>query len=275
MLQHEIYYPSEALRPFISHYIFWKMEAKAHSNSLHDYPRTAMDFVFLFEGNIQLDLGKTTLLDLNRCSFIGHFDKVYNIHYQQDVLLLNVRFHPNGVYPLTKIPLKKAFNNYIELEDFLPKDSPIENLHERLAGQPTNKTKIATLEHFLSKVYQVSDLHHRLDHGIQYIQQQQGLITVQELCQKLNTNYKSLNRWFDKNVGLSPKRFIQITRFKHLLGAIEDQKQLDWMELVTDYNFHDQAHFVKEFKQFAGKTPTAYRATLQSNANMPSHIMSV
>lgn len=263
MFHQNIYYPQKALRPFISQYKFLSLEeGSAPITSIRDYPRTAMDMVFFFKGNITLSLDENVKLDLSSCAFLGQFDKGYNISYQQNVQALDVQFRPNGVYPLTKIPLKETFNNHISIADLMSTKFPIEDLYECLSAQPTDLGKVKVLEDFLLDIYQISDLHYRLDYGIQYVQQQQGLVSVQELCEKLNTNYKSLNRWFEKKVGTSPKRFIQLTRFKFILEKIDQGGKPDWMELVDTYNFHDQAHFVKEFKQFAGRTPTAYLAEI-------------
>ncbi len=258
MFRYNTYHPSADLRPFISHYRFLRIDVQDEGiNRIQDYPRTAMDMIFLFEGNMQIGVGEQRF-ELHPSCFIGQFDKGYDIRPQNRVELLNIRFRPNGIYPLTKLPLKETFNNHVALEELFSKRTNVQNLHEQLALLPDDAAKIALLEAFLRQLYQASALHYRLDYGIQHIQEQQGCVRVQDLCKQLSTNYKSLNRWFEKRVGLSPKRFIQLTRFKHLLEDIEQQAQPDWMELVVQYDFHDQAHFVKEFKQFAGKTPTAY-----------------
>ncbi|MEM8528290.1 MAG: helix-turn-helix domain-containing protein [Bacteroidota bacterium] len=259
-MQTKIFYPSLALQPFISHYRIWRFPEPREIMSIKDFPRTMMDMVFFFEGNIELSTTENVFQSLNPCTFVGYFDRAYQICARGRLEILNIRFRPNGVYPLTKIPMQELLNSQIEMGILLKENS--REWHERLVEVQDDEAKILLLENLLQELYQKSNLHHRLDYGIQQIQQNKGLISVQKLANSLNTNYKSLDRWFNKKVGVSPKRFIQLTRFKCILDEIEQAQCPDWMQIVADYDFHDQAHFIKEFKQFAGVTPTQFRTAL-------------
>ncbi|MEL6942511.1 MAG: helix-turn-helix domain-containing protein [Bacteroidota bacterium] len=263
-MQTRTFYPSPALQAFISHYRIWKYPALNATITVKDFPRTMMDMIFFFDGNIQLSIDKKNFQHLNTCAFVGHFDRAYEICSRESLEVLNVRFRPNGVYPLTKIPMQKLLNSHIHLGELIEED--VKEWHEKLAEAKEDNQKIVVLERLLLDLYQKNELHHRLDYGIRQIQKHKGLMSVQNLANSLNTNYKSLDRWFSKKVGVSPKRFLQLTRFKYILDEIEQSKNMDWMQLVVDYRFHDQAHFTKEFKQFAGVTPSQFRAGLQNTS---------
>lgn len=259
-MQTKTFYPSPTLQSFISHYRIWRFASSEEKMAMKDFPRTMMDMLFFFDGNIQLSIAKDTFQSLSPCTFVGHFDRAYEICSHGKLEVLNIRFRPNGIYPLTKISMQELLNSQVPLEKLM-KENIIE-WYEQLAETKEDDGKIVLLEKLLLQQYQKSDLHHRLDYGIQQIQNCKGLISVQNLAKTLNTNYKSLDRWFNKKVGVSPKRFIQLTRFKYILDEIEQSKNTDWMQLVVDYNFHDQAHFTKEFKQFAGVTPSQFQIAL-------------
>jgi len=255
-MQTKTFYPSPALRPFISHYRIWRFESSKGKMTLKDFPRTMMDMLFFFDGNIQLSIDKNVFQSLSPCTFVGHFDQAYEIRSFGQLDVLNIRFRPNGIYPLTKISMRELLNSQVHLEELMKGKS--KDWHEQLAEKKEDESKIMLLEKLLISLYQESELHHRLDYGIQKIQNCQGLISVQNLANILNTNYKSLDRWFNNKIGISPKRFIQLTRFKCILDEVERTNNTDWMQIVSDYNFHDQAHFSKEFKQFAGLTPSQF-----------------
>ena len=59
---------------------------------------------------------------------------------------------------------------------------------------------------------------------------------------------------------MSPKKFIMVTRLKKILHALEyDQPfKINWKDITYQGGYFDQMHFIKEFKRFCGKTPTAY-----------------
>lgn len=257
-MQQFTHYPSAALRPFLEFYRFIQFEDdRALAAVLKDYPKTAMDMVFCFDGLLQIKLHDGKVMTLDSHAFIGHFDQAYEVLMGGMLTLFHIRFKANGVYPLSPLPLKQVVNGCIPLADFM-EEMKHHHLYERLALATSMDDKVKTMEAFLIPYYQGEQLHHRLDYGLRLIEQSRGLIAVKQLAEGLNTNYKSLDRWFNKKVGLTPKRFLQITRFKHILLELEKQDQPDWIKLVVDFGFYDQAHFIKEFKQFAGALPTTF-----------------
>jgi len=65
-------------------------------------------------------------------------------------------------------------------------------------------------------------------------------------------------------IGVTPKSYIQMARFKIILTQLDQHNDADWMQLVNDFGFHDQAHFIKTFKQFSGITPSSYLSLIHS-----------
>ena len=251
------FYPSTALAPYIDHYLFFDLREEGQAISFKDFPRTAMDMIFFFSGRADISLPDSSRLVINNCSFISLFDSHYKVLLSQDAAALMVRFKANGIYPLTSFSMQNAVNNQFHLGDFL--EISTTEIQEKIAECSTLPSKIKTLESWLLPHYQRDKLHFRLDHGLQLIEQHQGKISVKALSEALNSNYKSLDRWFLKKVGLPPKKFIQLARFKSILTELEKTEQVDWMRLVDHFGFHDQAHFTKSFKQFAGMSPTSYQ----------------
>ena len=152
--------------------------------------------------------------------------------------------------------MQLAFNKQLPLAEIMGKDTPL--LYDRLAENPGSEKCVSLVEEFLLKRYREISQHHRLEFALRLIKQQRGLIAVKDLKEALQVSYKSLDRWFLKYIGLTPKRFTQLTRFRNILQELDEQTNPDWMQFVLDYNFFDQAHFIKEFRQFAGVSPTEF-----------------
>lgn len=260
-MESTIFHPCKALSPYIEYYRELQLDQEPTTQySFRDYPRAALDMVFCFRGTPEIVPSINCSFKLGDSTFVGHFDNPYEIRFKGGVTIFHIRFKANGVYPLTNIPLELLTNNSISLNDLLNQQMDI--LYERLAEKTSSTERIKVLEVYLLNAYKNAHLHHRLDYGIGLIHQSRGLLSVKQLTSKLNTNYKSLNRWFLKHVGLSPKRYIQIIRFKHILTELEQGQQPNWLQLAVDYGFHDQAHFIKEFKQFSGSSPSTFMTQL-------------
>ena len=65
---------------------------------------------------------------------------------------------------------------------------------------------------------------------------------------------RTLQRNFKREVGLSPKDYLKIKR----MYGIEQKmsRKADFFDIITDFGFTDQAHFIKDFKQLRNQTPT-------------------
>ncbi|WP_422857779.1 helix-turn-helix domain-containing protein [Flagellimonas sp. S174] len=70
-------------------------------------------------------------------------------------------------------------------------------------------------------------------------------------------SYSTLERYFKKETGLTPKAFQTLQRFKKVLRELSTTKNQDWQHYVLQYGYYDQSHFIKEMKRFTGHSPSA------------------
>lgn len=77
-----------------------------------------------------------------------------------------------------------------------------------------------------------------------------GEIKVKALSDEIAWNSRQINRYFNKQFGLSLNSFCKILRFKASLQHIAKGK------LFPELNFTDQTHFIKEIKKFSGVVPS-------------------
>lgn len=64
---------------------------------------------------------------------------------------------------------------------------------------------------------------------------------------------------FERETGLTPKRFCRVQRFRKLLAHAAARPALPWTELALAHGYSDQSHFNREFRAFTGITPGEYR----------------
>ena len=67
---------------------------------------------------------------------------------------------------------------------------------------------------------------------------------------------------FREHVGLTPKLFGRVRRFRAVLDRIEKGLPVNWAELAADCGYFDQAHLIHDFRAFAGVTPLEYSRTM-------------
>lgn len=84
-----------------------------------------------------------------------------------------------------------------------------------------------------------------------------------KICDLFSVSPRWLDRNFKKYIGVSPKYYYRIVRFNQLLTVLYPENQkINWISLVNDFGYFDQAHLIKEFKYFTGMAPDQYRELL-------------
>jgi AraC-like DNA-binding protein len=86
-------------------------------------------------------------------------------------------------------------------------------------------------------------------------------LTVAELCDRLGLSNRHLIDQFREVVGLPPKTLFRIQRFHAVVRALQGRYEADWAQLAPRFGFADQPHLIREFRHFAGVTPTRFLAT--------------
>lgn len=83
------------------------------------------------------------------------------------------------------------------------------------------------------------------------------LSTVAALAERLGMQSRSLERLSRRAFGFPPKLLMRRQRFLRSLARFMLDPSLNWLEAL-DCPYHDQSHFVRDFKRFMGMSPSAY-----------------
>ena len=102
-----------------------------------------------------------------------------------------------------------------------------------------------------------------IDRAANQIVEKNGLVNINDLCEELFITRRNFERKFLKKVGLSPKYYARLRRIGNVCLQIASKKNIKWQDLYYEGDFCDQSHFIKDFTEFTGRSPTEYLATNQ------------
>ncbi len=97
-----------------------------------------------------------------------------------------------------------------------------------------------------------------------------GRLTVEEVVERSGMGHGRFLRRFRDAVGLAPKRFARLQRFRHALRLSGRVERIRWADIALECGYFDQAHFNRDFRAFAGVPPTAY---LDNRGEWESHLV--
>lgn len=85
------------------------------------------------------------------------------------------------------------------------------------------------------------------------------VITVSDLVARVGTSQRTVERLCQRHFGFSPKLLLRRQRFMRSLAQFMLDPSLRWIGAM-DSSYHDQAQFVRDFREFMGLTPGEYAA---------------
>lgn len=87
-----------------------------------------------------------------------------------------------------------------------------------------------------------------------------GALRVEELAARLDVSRQHLAAQFRQHVGLSPKLFARVCRFRQATAAIRatSSPAPGWAQLALDCGYFDQSHLIHDFQELAATTPERF-----------------
>lgn len=85
-----------------------------------------------------------------------------------------------------------------------------------------------------------------------------GRKRMDDLTRDLNVSPRRLERQFLTHVGMSPKLFSRLVRFDRAVRDLARRGATPWTQFALAHGYSDQAHFINEFREFAGVTPAEF-----------------
>lgn len=179
------------------------------------------------------------------------------LHMQGSFTIIVFQFYPFVINSLFHLDAKELNNGCYDLSQ-IPKWQAIEKVLQTCTKLEEQITEISKgLLEVFSEQKQNLDL--SIKEAIHLILSHKALLTVSELSDQLHMTIRTLERRFIKQVGISVKDFIQITKFQQSFEqlSMKDYKKLT--DIVFRNGFADQSHFIRVFKAFTGETPSTFK----------------
>jgi len=101
-----------------------------------------------------------------------------------------------------------------------------------------------------------------VDEAVDHIVAQTDVTRVEHVARHFGVSSRTLQRRFERFLGVGPKWVIQRRRIHEALEEIEHGRAMDWSALALRLGFADQAHFVHAFTELIGQPPSSYEGRL-------------
>lgn len=198
------------------------------------------------------------ILDLHnpRSLVVGVQPQAIEIETAELTEIMGVQFHPGGAPPLLHAPSHLFTGEEIALRDVWAGRSA-GTLTECLQGAPTPDAKFRVLEAELLRRFKAYNPHPCVTLALAAVHRDPQTHVAQVL-EQTGVSAKRLLSLFRHEVGIAPKLYCRIRRFRRTIAQAARRQHVAWAELSAECGYHDQSHMIRDFHEFAGITPSVY-----------------
>lgn len=180
----------------------------------------------------------------------GQYTTTQKIDFIPNYNFLSVLLYPYGLKQLFNVNASDFLNTVVDMEAH-----PLTNLLFNLF-QNRKEIESSFVEELAQKIssfplYPVSSVtkdfiktaeHLDISHSVQDIAKEKGI------------GLRTLQRNFKSEVGLTTKEYLRIIRMNRIEQRLKDKPNV--FELISDFDFTDQSHFIREVKQWRNYVPS-------------------
>ncbi|MFN4248392.1 MAG: DUF6597 domain-containing transcriptional factor [Flavipsychrobacter sp.] len=254
-----VHIPS-SLRPYIEKMWVFESEGRAPSDDMKlVVPNGRLKLVVPYRNGLLGSMeGWQHLSKENKVTLIGMCDQpsVVDVEHDAPSGTIGIEFMPLGAYRFFGLNHKDIRNTIYNFEDIFGKVAA--ELEERIADSNDVLGKVRLLQQFLIQQLNRSDEDAIIDYCLNRVHNTNGAIPVKQLEKETGYSSRWLNMKFEQRVGISPKQLSAISRFQYCYNAIVSSSATSLQQLDFYNLYFDQAHFIKEFKRFAGVSPLRF-----------------
>jgi AraC-like DNA-binding protein len=209
--------------------------------------------------------------DLNRFSSYKHAlisgarTKCFVIDAGQEDRVFGIQFWAGGAFPFFREPALEMANESTELSSLWK--SAAGELRERLLAVRDFRQMFRVAELFLlAETVRSLELHPAVRFAQERFARQAG-VSVAAVANEIGLSQRRFIQLFEQQIGLTPKAFSRVRRFQNILQRVHGARTIEWAQLALEWGYYDQAHFIHDFREFAGMTPTQYMARVTEHLN--------
>lgn len=256
---HQITRPHPSLQLFVKEYLIVHFDFKGYAQIPAKIFPPRPDTSIIFYPSQTFKKINTLInkqIDMPNSVVQGQQLTNWHHHYQQQFTCVKIVFQPGGLYHLLgKLPMTDLLDQAVDAQMVLGRE--VNEILQRLMDSQQYPEMIRVIEDYLMKKY------HKIKLTVEPIDKIGSLFTQPNAYQSLDflahescLSIRQFERKFKDRVGISPKLFTRLVRFNYAFGMKDENPTQDWLTIALNCGYTDYQHMVKDFKQFAGLTPT-------------------
>ena len=252
-MRYEEHAPHSSLQDYVM--CFWTLEKEYTPDEPNEEvtPDACIELIFNFGAPYVLQSEGILDREMPAAFLVGLQKKPLLYRCIGTVKIVATRFYAWGVIPFFTPHYQSPNNMTVTLSD---EWRGLGDKMEPKIRMDDYVNAIADVEAFLiGKLLTGSFELKQIQIAAQLLYREKGQFRISELAEYCNLSERQLQRQFQSAVGVSPKTLARTIRFEEIRNRLMFNPDATLTDLAYEFGYTDQAHFIRDFKEFTGKTP--------------------
>jgi AraC-like DNA-binding protein len=173
------------------------------------------------------------------------------------VSVIGVRFRPGGAFPFLGTPASELADTHVDLEALW--GTSARELRERLCEAKTPAERFDLLERALmAHLFRPLERHYAVQFALDTFSRADSGLTVRDVARDAGLSQRRFIQLFAREVGMSPKLFCRVRRFRKALETVRQTALPNWSRVAADCGYYDQSHLIHDFRFFSNLSPAEF-----------------
>lgn len=239
---------------------YWTLEVPADPNSERQriVPDGCIEMAFILGDDIKRFTSGDDFILQPRAMVLGQTMEPFYIQPTGYVNTFAIRFYPYGFANFVSTPIHNLVNKETPIEQLF-EEASAKQLEKKIIDATDTLQRIEIMEDFLSeKLNEKATIDNIVKSTVDMLLSTKGGSPVTAILKDDLSKRRQLERKFLKQIGMSPKQLSKVIRLQTALKMMLNKKDITLTKIAYESQYYDQAHFIKDFKEFTGTNPKEF-----------------
>lgn len=252
------YQPAVDLQPFIQAFWLGTFNINSEQHNVQTVvPNGCIELVIhLSDTHCALIKHSGTWSNSPDFTLLGLYTQPYDVQFSGTVRVFGIRFFPDGIRNIFGVAPSEFLATFENSVDVFGQG--IQDFSVRIRSEKSVEAQLELANAYIKRQLEWHHQSHDYTHiAMRLIREAAGLADYRKLTSRVPISDRQLQREFKHLYGITIRDYMRLSRMNAIQNYMRSGNK-NLTQLSYDFDFTDQSHFIREFKNYIGLPPRRF-----------------